>query len=167
MSSPFLVEWYEGCFCQTSLITLMWIIPELSFSQPVLSLLIDSLKNAIRGTKAEINIIYWGKLPSGQRNLKPLHFCPIANAWQMIAMSLQGYGLSPGSDKLQPERVFAPPSHRRWIQMMQTAGRLDRWGREVLLKIIYSLSCWCSCSELAWCTKAGHIMQGRQLHREL
>lgn len=50
--------------------------------------------------KAEINIIYWGKLPSGERNSKPLCFCPIANAWQMIAMNLHGYGL------LLAERFF-------------------------------------------------------------
>lgn len=96
-----------------SLIILMRIIPELTFLHPVLSLLIDSLKNAIRRAKAEINIIYWGKLPSGQRNLKPLRFCPIANAWQMIAMYLQGYGLLQASDNLLPERVSVPSSHGR------------------------------------------------------
>lgn len=139
----------------------MWLIPELSFSQPVLSLLIDSLKNEIRRVKTEINIIYWGKLPSGQRNLKPLRFCPIANAWQMIiSMYLQGYGLLQGRDNLQPERVFVPASHGRCIQMTQTTGRLVHWGREILYKIIYFLNCWYSPSKLAWCKNAEYIMQG-------
>lgn len=140
VSPRFLVQYCKGFSCQMSLIILMWIIPELSFSQPVLSLLIDSLKNAIRRAKAEINIIYWGKLPSGQRNLKPLRFCPVANAWQMIAMYLQGYGLLRGSDNLQPERVFVPCSRGRWIQMTQTKGG-ETWtvvGGKFLFKIIFS-----------------------------
>lgn len=138
-------------FCPTSFISLMWIIPELSFSQPVLSLLIDSLKNAIRRAKAEINIIYWGKLPSGQRNLKPLCFCPIANAWQMIAMYLQGYRLLQGSDNLLPERVFVPSSHGRWIQMTQSQRQdlcTGEW--KFSIKLFIFLNCWYSTSKLAW-----------------
>lgn len=81
-------------------------------SQSCLSLLIDLLKNAIRRAKAEINIIYWGeKLPSGQRNLKSLRFCPRANAWQTIIMYFQGYGLFTGKWWfVSRKRLFFPPS---------------------------------------------------------
>lgn len=159
VSPRLLVLYCEGFSCQMSLIILMWIIAELSFSQPVLSLLIDSLKNAIRGAKAEINIIYWGKLPSGQRNLKPLRFCPIANARQMIAMYLQGYGLLQGSDNLQPERVFVPCSRGRWIQMTQTRGRRGGvggfwWEGNFYLKLFSQPLIH---GKLAWCTDAEHI----------